>query len=258
MGDSSLTGTLSRMFTIKQFCFSLSVLVLASLSGCSEVSAWGSPDASPELSRVDAPLSSPWDVTATPSPVLTEQPAASATASLPTPTSTPMPVPAAPSGGAEALADAPPFAVGDELTIQRFGHAKSKAATSSSSRPWPTGRIMPNTLPAMRPMGTRSTGCLRSRSVMSPEGGFPAIVFIHGYIPPSVYRTTERYVAYVDALGSQRVCRLQDRSAWVWQLGRRANRRLFFAGLHHRRHLSTQEPAETGIRGCARNRHVGA
>jgi dipeptidyl aminopeptidase/acylaminoacyl peptidase len=34
----------------------------------------------------------------------------------------------------------------------------------------------------------------------APEGGFPAIVFNHGYIPPNVYRTTERYLAYVDRL----------------------------------------------------------
>lgn len=33
-----------------------------------------------------------------------------------------------------------------------------------------------------------------------PEGGFPAIVFNHGYIPPDVYRTTERYVHYVDEI----------------------------------------------------------
>ena len=32
-----------------------------------------------------------------------------------------------------------------------------------------------------------------------PKGGWPAIVFNHGYIPPAVYRTTERYVAYQDA-----------------------------------------------------------
>lgn len=31
-----------------------------------------------------------------------------------------------------------------------------------------------------------------------PEGGWPAIVFIHGYIPPSVYKTTQNYVNYVD------------------------------------------------------------
>lgn len=33
-----------------------------------------------------------------------------------------------------------------------------------------------------------------------PAGGFPAIVFNHGYIPPDVYRTTERYLAYVDEI----------------------------------------------------------
>jgi uncharacterized protein len=33
-----------------------------------------------------------------------------------------------------------------------------------------------------------------------PPGGWPGIVFNHGYIPPDVYRTTERYIAYVDNL----------------------------------------------------------
>ncbi len=33
-----------------------------------------------------------------------------------------------------------------------------------------------------------------------PLGGWPAIVFNHGYIPPEQYRTTERYIAYVDQL----------------------------------------------------------
>ncbi|MBP9781742.1 alpha/beta fold hydrolase [Candidatus Woesebacteria bacterium] len=33
-----------------------------------------------------------------------------------------------------------------------------------------------------------------------PEGGWPAVVFIHGYIPPDSYRTTEKYEAYVDYL----------------------------------------------------------
>ena len=31
-----------------------------------------------------------------------------------------------------------------------------------------------------------------------PETGWPVVVFNHGYIPPAQYRTTERYVAYVD------------------------------------------------------------
>jgi dipeptidyl aminopeptidase/acylaminoacyl peptidase len=31
-----------------------------------------------------------------------------------------------------------------------------------------------------------------------PAAGWPVVVFNHGYIPPEQYRTTERYVAYVD------------------------------------------------------------
>lgn len=31
-----------------------------------------------------------------------------------------------------------------------------------------------------------------------PADGWPVIIFNHGYIPPTQYRTTERYVAYVD------------------------------------------------------------
>lgn len=33
-----------------------------------------------------------------------------------------------------------------------------------------------------------------------PEGGFPAIIFIHGYIPPSQYQTLQNYYDYVDYL----------------------------------------------------------
>lgn len=33
----------------------------------------------------------------------------------------------------------------------------------------------------------------------TPETGWPVVIFNHGYIPPEQYRTTERYVAYVDA-----------------------------------------------------------
>lgn len=33
-----------------------------------------------------------------------------------------------------------------------------------------------------------------------PDGGFPAIVFVHGYIPPVTYKTTEKYIQYIDYL----------------------------------------------------------
>jgi dipeptidyl aminopeptidase/acylaminoacyl peptidase len=35
-----------------------------------------------------------------------------------------------------------------------------------------------------------------------PATGWPVIIFNHGYIPPNVYRTTERYIAYVDQIAS--------------------------------------------------------
>ena len=36
----------------------------------------------------------------------------------------------------------------------------------------------------------------------APTGGWPAIIFIHGYIPPTEYRTREKYVDYVNSLAS--------------------------------------------------------
>lgn len=41
---------------------------------------------------------------------------------------------------------------------------------------------------------------LTKPSEEQPKGGWPAIVFVHGYIPPNQYITTERYVDYVDSL----------------------------------------------------------
>jgi dipeptidyl aminopeptidase/acylaminoacyl peptidase len=32
-----------------------------------------------------------------------------------------------------------------------------------------------------------------------PASGWPVVIFNHGFIPPTLYRTTERYIAYVDA-----------------------------------------------------------
>lgn len=43
-------------------------------------------------------------------------------------------------------------------------------------------------------------GLLTVPDIEVPENGFKAVVFNHGYIPPSQYVTTEKYVAYVDYL----------------------------------------------------------
>jgi fermentation-respiration switch protein FrsA (DUF1100 family) len=50
--------------------------------------------------------------------------------------------------------------------------------------------------------GLKIYGLLTVPNGTMPDGGWPAIVFNHGYIQPAQYRTTERYVAYVDSLAS--------------------------------------------------------
>lgn len=47
--------------------------------------------------------------------------------------------------------------------------------------------------------GLKIYGLLTVPIGQKPKNGWPAIIFNHGYIPPDEYRTTERYVAYVDA-----------------------------------------------------------
>ena len=48
--------------------------------------------------------------------------------------------------------------------------------------------------------GLKINGLLTIPSGAAPTSGWPVIIFNHGFIPPAQYRTTERYVAYVDAL----------------------------------------------------------
>lgn len=49
--------------------------------------------------------------------------------------------------------------------------------------------------------GLKINGLLTIPRGEKPKGGWPAIVFIHGYIPPSLYQTTgEAYSSYVDNL----------------------------------------------------------
>lgn len=48
--------------------------------------------------------------------------------------------------------------------------------------------------------GFRVNGQLTIPTGEEPAGGFPAIIFVHGYIPPSTYRTLSNYADYVDYL----------------------------------------------------------
>ncbi|MEZ4676720.1 MAG: alpha/beta fold hydrolase [Caldilineaceae bacterium] len=49
-----------------------------------------------------------------------------------------------------------------------------------------------------RSEGLKINALLTVPQGVKPATGWPVIIFNHGYIPPEIYRTTERYVAYVD------------------------------------------------------------
>ena len=46
--------------------------------------------------------------------------------------------------------------------------------------------------------GLKIYGLLTIPKGQKPQNGWPVIIFNHGYIQPDLYKTTERYVAYVD------------------------------------------------------------
>lgn len=48
--------------------------------------------------------------------------------------------------------------------------------------------------------GLKVNGLLTIPTGTAPKGGWPAIVFVHGYIPPTTYQTVGNYIAYVDYL----------------------------------------------------------
>ncbi|HMN27028.1 MAG TPA: alpha/beta fold hydrolase [Caldilineaceae bacterium] len=53
-------------------------------------------------------------------------------------------------------------------------------------------------LTSYRSEGLKIYALLTVPNGAKPASGWPVIIFNHGYIPPEIYRTTERYVAYVD------------------------------------------------------------
>lgn len=48
--------------------------------------------------------------------------------------------------------------------------------------------------------GSKVNGLLTVPKGDKPDGGFPGIIFVHGYIPPETYQTTDNYEDYVDYL----------------------------------------------------------
>ncbi len=147
------------------------IIVMVTLTGCSI-------GGGPVEQRVTA--ASPAAVTLAPS--ATPLPTATATVTA-TPTETPTPTPHPLTMQAMRARDYPGSDLVIEQTLDPGSNYYRYVASYLSD-------------------GLKIYGLLTVPYADPPEGGWPAIIFNHGFIPPTEYRTTERYVAYVNALAT--------------------------------------------------------
>ncbi len=94
----------------------------------------------------------------------------------------------------------PIFAIGEELTIDALLKREIEGSPITIEQQLEDGANYARYIASYLSEGNKIYGLLTVPFGDPPEEGFKAIVFNHGYIPPDQYRTTERYVAYVDAL----------------------------------------------------------
>jgi dipeptidyl aminopeptidase/acylaminoacyl peptidase len=93
-----------------------------------------------------------------------------------------------------------PFSVGNELTIDALRQMDIEGSDIAIEQALTDGANYARYIASYTSEGNKIYGLLTIPFGSPPKGGFKAIVFNHGYIPPESYVTTERYVAYVDAL----------------------------------------------------------
>lgn len=118
-------------------------------------------------------------------PILTPEPAATATeiaTSTPAPTST----------------SSPPRL--NPLTIEWMRQQEFPGSDIAMEQTLAAGSNYDRYVVSYQSDGLKIFALMTLPKGTKPKTGWPILVFNHGYIPPSAYRTTERYVAYVDAL----------------------------------------------------------
>ncbi|GAA4003715.1 prolyl oligopeptidase family serine peptidase [Deinococcus rubellus] len=97
------------------------------------------------------------------------------------------------------LASAAPAALVDPLSIAAMRARSYPGSALTVHQILTPGTNYSRQVVSYQSDGLRINALLTVPNGTPPKGGWPAIVFNHGYIPPNLYRTTERYVAYQDA-----------------------------------------------------------
>ncbi len=90
----------------------------------------------------------------------------------------------------------------EELTIP-YLRAKSYPSSLGELQPYQQNSNYSSYLTTYTSDGLTIHGLLTQPKGEKPPDGWPAIVFVHGYIPPTLYKTTERYIEYVNYLASR-------------------------------------------------------
>lgn len=92
------------------------------------------------------------------------------------------------------------FGVGEEITIDFLRDVEISGSQITFEEELSPTFYYDRHLVSYLSEGNRIYGLLTIPTSERPEGGYKAIVFNHGYIPPNQYETTERYSAHVDHL----------------------------------------------------------
>ncbi len=176
--------------------FVLSTLVSGVLAGCAALS-----DATPavepptEVSQVILP-------TATPLPALVESTATPQPSTAPTetevllPTNTPTPIPTQTATVVPTVTPSPTPT--HPIMIEVMRQVEYPGSEITFEETLADGANYTQYVVSYQSEGNKIFALLTIPYGETPDTGWPVVVFNHGYIPPEVYRTTQRYVAYVD------------------------------------------------------------
>jgi uncharacterized protein len=175
---------LSRFITLAVLAGALALI----LSACGARSRPGEETAIARAPTVTLPTATPQPTaSATVAPTATPQPTHTPTAT-PTATSTPSRTPT------PTATTTPP----NPLSVEHMRQQSYPGSEIVIEQKLPAGANYQRYRASYLSEGLKQYALLTVPNGTPPATGWPAIIFNHGYIPPEQYRTTERYVAYVD------------------------------------------------------------